>query len=467
MKDILVEKIPYTNPQKFLYLIYNIPYSFMINVNWSKKENYTIIGLAPFLIFKSKKENVEIIEGEIKKKFKGDPLGELQNILNRFYFDSNIFFLPGGFGYLSYDLGFQIENLFNKAEDDLKLPEIFICFYDKIFVFDNKKKISIFIIFNFEKDKFFRNKFANVKKFHKDLIEKSKTLRIRSMKFSIEKIKSNMNYSQYISSIKKIKDYIKEGDVYQVNFSHRFEIKGNFDPYHLFLKLQSVNPAPYSGFFNFDGFFIISNSPELFLKKEGLKIMTKPMKGTRKVTGNLKLDYNMKKELLSSEKDRAELIMITDMERNDLGKICEYGTVKVKKLINLEKYRTVYQTTSIVQGILRKGVNIKEIIKATFPGGSITGAPKKRAMEIIEELEPTKRNFYTGSMGYFGFNENLQLNILIRTLLLKNNTLYYPVGGGIVWDSIAEKEYEETLVKTRNLFLALGMKEDEIRDIII
>ncbi|MCM8811015.1 MAG: chorismate-binding protein, partial [Candidatus Omnitrophica bacterium] len=175
----------------------------------------------------------------------------------------------------------------------------------------------------------------------------------------------------------------------------------------------------------------------------------------------------IREELLESEKDRAELIMIVDLERNDLGKICEYGTVKVKKLINLEKYKTVYQTTSTIEGKLKEKIELKDIINAIFPGGSITGAPKKRAMEIIEELEPTKRNFYTGTLGYFGFNQNLQLNILIRTLLIKKNKIYYPVGGGIVWDSVPEKEYEETIIKAKNLFLTIGIDENEIRNIIV
>ena len=184
------------------------------------------------------------------------------------------------------------------------------------------------------------------------------------------------------------------------------------------------------------------------------------MKGTISRGKNRKEDSENKKELLDSEKDRAELIMIVDLERNDIGKICEFGSVKVKKLVEIEKYKTCFQTTSTIEGILKKEVGPVDIIKNIFPGGSITGAPKIRAMEIIEELEPEKRSFYTGSLGYIGFNKNILFNILIRTILHKENKIYYPVGGGIVWDSIPEKEYEETLIKTKNLFLTLGIDQN-------
>ncbi|MCM8785998.1 MAG: aminodeoxychorismate synthase component I [Candidatus Omnitrophica bacterium] len=467
MANLFLEKLQYLQPENLLPIIHNLPFSFLINVNWSKKENYTIFGFEPFMIFKSKKEKIEIREKNEVKKFQDRPIEQLQKIFDKFILPSHNFFLPGGFGYLSYDFGWQIEKLPNLAIDDLKLPDIFICFYDAIFLFDNRERKTFLISYNFENDKFFARRFNEIKRFYNQLASKSLSFKIENHNFSVESLSSNMSYSYYISAIKKIRDYIREGDVYQINFSHRFEIKGVFEPYNLFLKLQKVNPAPYSAYFNFDGFILVSNSPELFIKKEGRKIITKPMKGTRKTGENSDLNRKIIEDLLESEKDRAELIMIVDLERNDLGKICEYGSVKVKKLINLEKYKTVYQTTSTIEGILKKEIELKDIIKATFPGGSITGAPKKRAMEIIEELEPTKRNFYTGCLGYFGFNENLQLNILIRTLLIKNNKIYYPVGGGIVWDSIPEKEYEETIVKAKNLFLTIGIEENEIRNIIV
>jgi para-aminobenzoate synthetase component 1 len=464
---IFVENLPYAIPEKFFYFISEYHFSFFMEANWSKKEKYTICGFLPFMIFKSKGKNIEIENNGELKILENNPLFELQRIFDSYKLKSDYFFLPGGFGFLSYDLGWQIEKLPDISKDDLNLPDIFICFYDTILIFDNIRKKTFLVSINFENDRSFKTKFNQMKKFFKKKIEDSHNFKSKSLEIKMENLTSNMRVSYYISSIERIKNYIKEGDVYQINFSHRFEVKGSFESYPLFLKLQKVNPAPYSAYFNFNDFVLISNSPELFLKKEGAKIITKPMKGTRKRVKNSEVNKKIINDLLSSEKDRAELIMIVDLERNDLGKICEYGSVKVKKLINLEKYKTVYQTTSTIEGKVRKEVNLIDIIKATFPGGSITGAPKKRAMEIIEELEPTKRNFYTGCLGYFGFNENLQLNILIRTLLFKNNKIFYPAGGGIVWDSIPEKEYEETLTKAKNLFLTIGIKENEIRNIFI
>ncbi len=463
---IFCEKLPYLIPEKFFYLIHDLPFSFYMDILWNRNEKFTICGFLPFIIFKSKNKNIEIKQGNKTKKIWGDSISQLQKVLNNFQFKSNLFFIPGGVGFLSYDLAWQIEKLPNLAKDDLLLPDILIGFYDSFLIFDHLRKETNFIFYNSEKDIFFKIKFMEKKKFIKSLLDKSYKLRFCNKKiFEIENLCSNMSVSKYISSIEKIKNYIKEGHVYQINFSHRFEIKGEFQPYDIFLKIKKVNPAPYSAYFNCGDFILISNSPELFLKKNGNKIITKPMKGTRKRVKSR--NKEIENDLLTSEKDRAELIMIVDLERNDLGKICEYGTVKVKKLINLEKYKTVYQTTSIIEGKLRENINFEDIIKATFPGGSITGAPKKRAMEIIEELEPTKRNFYTGSFGYFGFNGNLQLNILIRSLVIKNNMIYYPVGGGIVWDSIPEKEYEETIIKARNLFITLGIKDEEVRNINI
>jgi len=458
---IFCESFPYLIPEKFFYFLHNLPFSFYMDVFWNKNERYSICGFSPFIIFKSKNNKIEIKDGD-EKRFSNSPISELDKILNTFKFNTNSFFVPGGIGFLSYDLAWQIEKLPNIATDDLLLPDILICFYDAFLIFDRIRKKTIFISCNFEKDIFFKTKFIEKKKSIRSLFEKSSKFRFNKKKFKIEKLCSNMSFSTYVYLIEKIKNYIKEGDVYQINFSHRFEIKGDFHPYNLFLNLKEVNPSPYSAYFNCNDFILISNSPELFLKKSKDKILTKPMKGTRR-SGKKEFVY----DLLKSEKDRAELIMIVDLERNDFGKICKYGSVKVKKLINFEKYKTVYQTTSTIEGELRKNVGFEEIIRAIFPSGSITGAPKKRAMEIIEELEPTKRNFYTGSFGYFGFNENLQLNILIRTLLIKNNKIYYPVGGGIVWDSIPEKEYEETITKSRNLFIALGIKDEEIRNINI
>ncbi|MCK4262328.1 aminodeoxychorismate synthase component I, partial [bacterium] len=265
----------------------------------------------------------------------------------------------------------------------------------------------------------------------------------------------------YLNAVRRAKDYIGKGDIYQVNLSQRFSADFSTPPYELYKRLRSINPAPFASFLNFDGVAIVGASPERFLRLRGGKVETRPMKGTRPRGKSLEEDSKLREELLQSEKDKAELVMIVDLERNDLGKVCEYGSVQVTESRTLEPYATVFQTTATIEGRLREGKDSVDLLKATFPGGSITGAPKVRAMEIIDELEPTKRGIYTGSIGYLSFSGALDLNIVIRTFILKDGRAYFQVGGGIVADSCPEAEYEETLDKAKALFLAVSEEEND------
>jgi len=273
--------------------------------------------------------------------------------------------------------------------------------------------------------------------------------------FSSLKVNSNFTKEKYISTVKKAKEYIASGDIYQVNLSQRFSADLSITPFQLYKRLRRITPAPFGSFLNLEPAAIVSASPERFLKVSDRKVWTRPMKGTRPRGKNKAQDRRLKAALLNSPKDRAELVMIIDLERNDLGRVCEYGTVEVKKFVNLEAHPTVFQTTSTVEGVLRKGKDRIDLLKAAFPGGSITGAPKVRAMEIIKELEPTKRGLYTGSIGYLSFSGEMDLNIVIRTILTKGKRTYFQVGGGIVADSDPEAEYKETLDKAKALIAAL------------
>jgi para-aminobenzoate synthetase component 1 len=274
----------------------------------------------------------------------------------------------------------------------------------------------------------------------------------------------NFTKDAYIKTIKRAKQYIAAGDIYQVNLSQRFTADLNIHPYDLYTRLRTRNPAPFAAYLNFDDVAIVSSSPERFLQffADTRMVYTRPIKGTRPRGATPEEDAKLADELVNSEKDRAELIMIVDLERNDLGRVCEIGSVHVPELIVLEKYPTVYHLVSTVAGKLPKEKDRIDLLKATFPGGSITGAPKIRSMEIIDELEPTKRSVYTGAIGYLSFTGNMDLNIVIRTFIcptLKrgvNGKAYFQVGGGIVADSDPEKEYQETLDKARALFDALG-----------
>lgn len=266
---------------------------------------------------------------------------------------------------------------------------------------------------------------------------------------------ANLDFSSYAAAIGRIKDYIASGDVYQVNFTQRFSAALPCAPYDLYLRLRERSPAPFAAYLGFGPVQIVSSSPERFLTLRDRRVETRPIKGTRPRSADPAADARLSAELLASEKDRAEHLMIVDLERNDLGRVCDYGSVRVENLWRLESHPTVHHIVSTVSGKLREGLDIIDCVRASFPGGSITGAPKIRSMEIIDELEPHRRHVYTGAIGYLGFDGSADLNIAIRTITCVAGRAYYHVGGGIVWDSDPAAEYQETLDKGRAMREAL------------
>jgi para-aminobenzoate synthetase component 1 len=271
------------------------------------------------------------------------------------------------------------------------------------------------------------------------------------------KLAANFSHDGYLRAVANAREYICAGDIFQVNLSQRFDVDINISPYELYKCLRKINPAPFASYLNFEGVSIVGASPERFLKLRGDLVETRPIKGTKPRGRTPEEDQALAQSLLRSVKDRAENIMIVDLERNDIGRVCRYGTVRVAELAILETYPTVFHLTSTVVGQLGEGKHRLDLLKATFPGGSITGAPKVRAMEIIDELEPTRRSVYTGALGYLGFNGDMDLNIVIRTIIIKDGRAYFQVGGAIVYDSVPEAEYIETLDKGKALMQALGL----------
>lgn len=430
---------------------------------------FSFIGVDPFLIMKSRGREISIITEEGEQRFEGNPFDVLGSLLERCKvgdFSAPVPFVGGAVGYLAYDLCHFIERLPTSAADDLQLPESYFGFYDAILAFDNLAKRCYVISTGFpELDRTRRLRRAQGR-----LEEMEYRL---SCRYSIQKptedtgcgtkegrelvLKSNFTTNGYIKAVQKVRDYIAAGDVFQVNLSQRFEAELTVHPYELYRRLREINPAPFASYLNFDEVTIVSASPERFLKVDGDWVETRPIKGTRPRGRTAEEDERLAKELLSSIKDRAENVMIVDLERNDLGRVCRYGTVRVTELAILETFPTVFHLTSTVVGRLRPDKTRIDLLKASFPGGSITGAPKVRAMEIIDELEPTRRSVYTGSIGYLSFGDNMDLNIVIRTILVKGNRAYFQVGGGIVYDSEPEAEYQETLDKARALVQALRL----------
>ncbi len=274
--------------------------------------------------------------------------------------------------------------------------------------------------------------------------------------FEIGEFTTNFDKNNFVAAVKAVQEYIAAGDIYQVNLARKFsaDISGG-SLWPLYEKLREASPAPLAAWMNIGGREILCSSPETYLRISGREIETRPIKGTRPRIGDTEVDRRSAYELMTSEKEIAELVMITDLERNDIGQICEYGSVRVDEMLQLETLEHVYHLVSTVRGRLLENVDPISAMRACFPGGSITGAPKKRAMEIISELERSKRGLYTGALGYFGFNGESQLNIPIRTLVRENGSLHYHVGAGIVADSDPEHEFEETEHKARGLRLAI------------
>jgi para-aminobenzoate synthetase component 1 len=265
-----------------------------------------------------------------------------------------------------------------------------------------------------------------------------------------------MSLSDYCALVERAQEYIAAGDIYQVNLSHRFStpVPPSFSAYSLYEHLREKSPAPFGGFMRLGGRTAISSSPEQFLRISDRTIQTRPIKGTRPRFRDREQDEKSAYDLLTSPKEIAELVMITDLERNDLGQICEFGTVTASELLKLERYSQVFHLVSTIEGLLRKDISAIEAVRACFPGGSITGAPKKRAREVITELEPCPRGLYTGAIGCFGYNGESRFNIAIRTLVEEKGELHFHVGAGIVADSIPEKEWEETLHKASGMLQA-------------
>lgn len=460
MENLLLKEISTELNSFELYTIFkDEQYSFFLDSGMDHKKlgEYSFIGADPFLVFKSKDEDIEITRDGETVKISGNPFEKIKEILGEFKMDykSEIPFVGGAVGYLSYDLCHHIENLPRTAVDDVDVPDMYFGLYDGVVCIDHRG----------EKDRVYVASLGIVDSEQgrvEQLIEKIKTAEMEGVSIELpestvkKEFKSNFTRDEFVSSVRRVQDYIKSGDIYQANLTQRYSCDLEESPYELYGKLREINPAPFASFMDFGEGHIVSSSPERFIKLRDNIIETRPIKGTRPRGKNAEEDKKYREELMGSEKDKAELLMIVDLERNDLGKIAKTGTVEVTELFKLEEYSTVYHLVSTVVAEVREDCDVVDCIIATFPGGSITGAPKIRAMEVIDELEPTQRNIYTGSIGYIGFNGDMDLNIVIRTVVCKDDKAYFQVGGGMTWDSDAEMEYQETLDKAKALMDALN-----------
>ena len=420
--------------------------SFVLDSAMDKEKlgRYSFISSNPFktLKYKNSSEN---------------PLDSLREELNKYKTVNNTHlpFVGGAVGYLSYDIGNYIEKLPRTAIDDMNVYDLYFGLYDHAIVIDHLEEKTYIATpdLDIEKEKLI------MERLELKILEADKngvdSICYEEKEVEPIKLKSNFTKNEFEKSVQRVKDYIRSGDIYQANLTQRFSGKTTLSSYELYRDLRRISPAPFGAYLIFDDFNILSNSPERFIKCIDRKIETRPIKGTRPRGRTEEEDLRLQEELINSEKDRAELLMIVDLERNDIGRISKIGSVKVPELFVIEPYANVNHLVSTVVGTLKDGKDAVDVIKATFPGGSITGAPKIRSMEIIDELEPTQRNVYTGSIGYIGFNGDMDLNIAIRTIVKKEDEVYFQVGGGMTWGSNPKDEYQETLDKAKSIMRAL------------
>ena len=355
-------------------------------------------------------------------------------------------FAGGAIGYLGFELGREIERLPATTTDDVGAPELAFGWYDAAVVEDHKTGRT-----------WLAGRPDAVATLRRRLVTRRATT--SEVSSGIGVLRSNISRERYLAAVERARVYIEAGDIYQVNLSQRFSAPCGISGLDLYERLRTVSPAPFAAYLDFRGELanveVLSSSPERFLLADAKQLETRPIKGTRPRGGTPELDLMLAEELRESVKDRAEHVMIVDLERNDLGRVAETGTVQIRELAELESYAQVHHLTSVVSAQRRPGVGLEELLRATFPGGSISGAPKIRALEIIDELEPTVRGVYTGAIGYVSAHGRLDLNIAIRTITLADGMAHMHVGGAIVHDSEPEAEYQETLDKARGMARAL------------
>jgi para-aminobenzoate synthetase component 1 len=496
-----------------------VPFFLDSGMDQEKLGRYSFMGSDPFLIFRSQGTRIELMHRGMRWRGLGDPFRALSELFGRLRaapIEAVVPFTGGAVGYFGYDLCHFVETLPAPAADNAGVPDCYLAFYDRVVAFDQLSRTAYLCssrvsgLAESEQDRELKRLRAALSilpegntvqmksvpqgntvqmksvpqgnTVQMKSVPQGNTVQMKSVPYAgicrgqppvgvsmeapLPPIRSNFTKDKYLAAIRRAKAYIAAGDIYQVNLSQRFSGPLPVPPFDLYTRLCARNPAPFAAFLDFGEMQVLSSSPERFLQVEARtrQVCTRPIKGTRPRGGTPEQDADLGRELLLSEKDRAELVMIVDLERNDLGRVCETGSVYVSELMALERYPTVYHLVSTIGGRLPPERDRMDLLRAMFPGGSITGAPKIRAMEIIAELEPTRRGVYTGSIGWLGFTGDMDLNIAIRTFVIRDGMACFQVGGGIVADSDPEEEYEETLHKGRALMEALGSVNYEMKN---
>ncbi len=456
MSNFLIADLPYSIDSSVLFDKFaDEPWSVFLDSNQPDAIHgrYDIISSRPKVRITSKNNKNNIDTWTESLSVPGDPFSILKEYLKQSEARDTglkLPFLGGAIGYLSYDLGRCLEKMPDISENDLDLPDLKVGIYPWAIIVDHYKKKSVLV-----GDK---NDLRTQRGWNDllSLVLNKRPLKKRQKFNVLSEVSSNTSQVEYAASFAKIKSYIREGDCYQVNLAQRFNVSVEGDSWQAYQMLRTINPSPFSAYLNYKDFQILSNSPERFLSVHDQIVETKPIKGTRPRSNNKDLDNALMLELINSKKDQAENVMIVDLLRNDISKNCALGSVKVPKLFDIESYPNVHHMVSTITGKLRENRSAIDLLRGSFPGGSITGAPKLRSMEIIEELEPHRRGIYCGSIGYISNDGNMDTNIAIRTILHKDQKMYFYAGGGIVYDSDVDAEYQETYDKAAAMMQVLN-----------
>jgi anthranilate synthase component I len=459
-------------PLSFFKRLERDRYSFLLeSVEGSERwARYSFLGTSPHLVFKSRGNQVEIVEnGKLKKLVSEVPLDILQDLLK----DCRPVTVPGvppffggALGYVSYNAVEQFHEITNSKQDPLGMPEIFFVFVQTLVAFDNLKH-TIKVIDNVEineKIDLRRAYAASVKRIRKviaSLQKKPRGIEPRDLNQSNSnrKFRSNLTQQGFENAVTRAKEYIKAGDVIQVVLCQRLETETSSDPFEIYRALRFINPSPYMFYLELEDLRVIGSSPETMVRLTGNTIELRPIAGTRRRGATPEEERALEDHLLADPKERAEHIMLVDLGRNDVGRVAEIGTVEVNELMAIERYSHVIHIVSNVRGKLATDKSAFDLFVSAFPAGTVSGAPKIRAMQIISELEPQKRGLYAGAIGYFGYNGNLDTCIVIRTILMKGKKVFITAGAGIVADSDPQLEYQETLNKARAMLKAVDLAE--------
>jgi len=452
-------------------------YSFLLESasGGEKIARYSMLGSDPFMLFKARRDQVEITRvpgDEIEHFASDDPIGALQEQIARFRavtLPGLPRFSGGVVGYAAYDAIRYIEHLPDEPPDALGLPDLFFAFYDLMIVFDHlNKTILVICSARLEEDDprtVYERAVARVdeavERLRTPVIQLSDDITPRG-EITLS-FRSNFEKQEFCDAVEKCKEYIYAGDIFQVVLSQRLSARTTADPFNVYRALRVINPSPYMFYLKLSDLRLIGSSPEVMVKVESGKVTVRPIAGTRRRSESEEEDAALAAELLADPKERAEHIMLLDLGRNDVGRVARYQTVKIEEEMIIERFSHVMHMTSTVTGMLDEGKDCFDAFRSCFPAGTVSGAPKIRAMEILDELEPVRRAVYGGAVGYVDFRGNLDTCIAIRTIVLKGDEAIVQAGAGIVADSVPEREYEETLNKARGPFRAIQMAEEAFR----